>query len=80
MNHVLSPCILLPGFPSQQCHKEVTAMNPILQSLHTRKSVRAYDPYPIDAACTEAILRAATQAPSASNQQFTPFCTSPIPR
>jgi FMN reductase (NADPH) len=45
-------------------------MNEIIKSLHARKSVRAYEDKPISQADKEAIILAATQAPSAGNQQL----------
>ena len=45
-------------------------MNPILESLSTRKSVRVFEPTPIPAEEREAILQAAAQAPTAGNQQL----------
>lgn len=42
-------------------------MNPILQSLHSRKSVRAYADRPIEPEVRQAVLEAALQAPSAGN-------------
>lgn len=42
-------------------------MNPILQSLHQRKSVRAYLDKPIPPQARQAILEAALQAPTAGN-------------
>lgn len=45
-------------------------MNPIIASLHARKSVRAYLDKPIPPDAKEAILEAACQAPSAGNQQL----------
>lgn len=44
-------------------------MNPVLQSLYTRKSVRVFLPKSIGAQEKEAILLAASNAPSAGNQQ-----------
>lgn len=45
-------------------------MNPILESLYARKSVRAYTDRPIPADMKTAILNAAVQAPSAGCQQL----------
>jgi len=45
-------------------------MNPVLRSLHERKSVRAYEERPIAEADVQAILEAAAQAPSPGNQQL----------
>lgn len=45
-------------------------MNPIIQSLHDRKSVRAYTDEPITAEEKQLILEAAVQAPTAGNQQL----------
>ncbi|MEG0166234.1 MAG: nitroreductase family protein [Ruthenibacterium sp.] len=45
-------------------------MNLILQSLHERKSVRAYENRAISAACKNEILQAAMAAPTAGNQQL----------
>lgn len=45
-------------------------MNPTLESLHTRKSTRAFLPRPIPPEAKEAVLLAALQAPSAGNQQL----------
>ena len=45
-------------------------MNSIIQSLHDRKSVRAYTGEAIPEADVQAILTAATQAPSGGNQQL----------
>ena len=45
-------------------------MNPILENLHSRKSVRVFRPEPIAAEVKQAILLAATQAPTAGNQQL----------
>ena len=45
-----------------------TAMNPTLQSLHTRKSTRAFTDAPIAGETRQAILTAALQAPSAGCQ------------
>lgn len=42
-------------------------MNAILQSLHSRKSVRAYTAQPVEPETKRAILEAALQAPSAGN-------------
>ena len=45
-------------------------MNPIIQSLHDRKSVRVFTDEPVSAQDRLAILTAATQAPTAGNQQL----------
>ena len=45
-------------------------MNEVLRQLYERKSVRVYEDRPIPAEAREAILRAATMAPSAGCQQF----------
>lgn len=45
-------------------------MNEILQSLHARKSVRAFEERPVPEQVKRAILEAATQAPTAGNQQL----------
>jgi len=45
-------------------------MNPILESLKARKSVRAYEERPIPDEIKEAILNAAMEAPSAGCQQL----------
>lgn len=45
-------------------------MNPILQSLHARKSVRAFEDRPIPEELKQEILEAAVQAPTAGNQQL----------
>ncbi len=45
-------------------------MNEIIESLHQRKSVRAYQDIPINAPEKEAILLAAMAAPTAGNQQL----------
>ncbi|MHC1787444.1 MAG: nitroreductase family protein [Christensenellales bacterium] len=45
-------------------------MNQVLQTLHARKSVRAYQERPIAPEDKEAILLAALAAPSAGNQQL----------
>jgi len=45
-------------------------MNPIIQSLFDRKSVRVFTDQPITAQEKELILRAAVQAPTAGNQQL----------
>lgn len=42
-------------------------MNPIIESLHRRKSVRVYEERPIEAEKKRAILEAALQAPTAGN-------------
>ena len=42
----------------------------ILQSLRSRKSVRAFAPRPIDAAHKRLILASAAEAPTAGNQQL----------
>ena len=44
--------------------------NPILQSLYARKSVRVFEEKAIPAGMKQAILEAATQAPSAGCQQL----------
>ena len=45
-------------------------MNPIIESLYARKSVRAYTDQPIPEETVQTILRAATQAPTRGNQQL----------
>ena len=45
-------------------------MNPVIQSLHDRKSVRAYTGEPIPEKDVQTILTAAAQAPTAGNQQL----------
>lgn len=45
-------------------------MNAIIESFHTRKSVRAFEDKPIPADIKSEILIAATQAPTAGNQQL----------
>ncbi len=45
-------------------------MNPILESLYTRKSVRVFTEQPISAEAREHILLAAAHAPTAGNQQL----------
>lgn len=45
-------------------------MNEILRSLHARKSVRAFEERPVPEEVKRAILEAATQAPTAGNQQL----------
>ena len=45
-------------------------MNPILQSLYARKSVRAFEDRPIPEELKRQILEAAVQAPTAGNQQL----------
>lgn len=45
-------------------------MNPILQSLHDRKSVRVFEDRAIPAEAKQAILEAAAQAPTAGCQQL----------
>ena len=45
-------------------------MNAILQSLHDRKSVRAFTDQPVAEETKLAILTAAAQAPTAGNQQL----------
>ncbi|HAX97704.1 MAG TPA: nitroreductase [Candidatus Atribacteria bacterium] len=45
-------------------------MNPIIENLHTRKSVRAYENKPIPADIKQEILLAAMAAPTAGNQQL----------
>lgn len=45
-------------------------MNPIIESLHTRKSVRVFEDRPIPPEVKQEILLAATQAPTAGNQQL----------
>jgi len=45
-------------------------MNPVLQSLHERKSVRVYENRPIHPEHKREILLAAMQAPTAGNQQL----------
>ena len=45
-------------------------MNPILENLFSRKSVRTFRPEPIAAEVKQAILLAATQAPTAGTQQL----------
>lgn len=45
-------------------------MNPTLENLHARKSVRVFTEQPITPEVREQILLAATQAPTAGNQQL----------
>lgn len=45
-------------------------MNPILESLNERKSVRAYTPTPVSEEVKRQLLSAAAQAPTAGNQQL----------
>ena len=45
-------------------------MNPILQSLYARKSVRAFEDRPIPEELKQQILEAAVQTPTAGNQQL----------
>lgn len=45
-------------------------MNPILQSLYARKSVRAFEDRPIPEELKRQILEASVQAPTAGNQQL----------
>lgn len=45
-------------------------MNPILENLHTRKSVRVFEDRPISFDAKQEILLAACQAPTAGNQQL----------
>lgn len=45
-------------------------MNPIIESLHARKSVRTFEDRPIPPEVKQEILLAATQAPTAGNQQL----------
>lgn len=45
-------------------------MNPVLESLHTRKSVRVFTAEPILQEVKKSILLAAAQAPTAGNQQL----------
>lgn len=45
-------------------------MNPILEQLHARKSVRVYEDRPISQVDRDAILAAACAAPTAGNQQL----------
>ncbi len=45
-------------------------MNETLRSLQARKSVRAFEQRPVPEDCKRAILEAATQAPTAGNQQL----------
>jgi FMN reductase (NADPH) len=45
-------------------------MNQIIEELHARKSVRAYEDTPIDPALKREILLAATAAPTAGNEQL----------
>lgn len=45
-------------------------MNPIIEQLHARKSVRSFEKKPIPADVKQAILLAAAQAPTAGNQQL----------
>ena len=42
-------------------------MNEVLKQLHDRKSVRVYEPRPVEPAVKQAILEAAIQAPTAGN-------------
>lgn len=45
-------------------------MNEMIRQLHERKSIRAFSEREIEPAVKEAVLRAATQAPTAGNQQM----------
>lgn len=45
-------------------------MNPVIENLHNRKSVRAYEDKPIPAEIKNQILLAAMAAPTAGNQQL----------
>jgi len=45
-------------------------MNPVLESLYTRKSVRVFEKTPIPAEVKQQILLAASHAPTAGNQQL----------
>ena len=45
-------------------------MNEIIKALAARKSVRSYTDREISSDCKEQILRAATEAPTAGNQQM----------
>lgn len=45
-------------------------MNPIIENLHTRKSVRVFEDKPVPKDIKQAILIAASQAPTAGNQQL----------
>lgn len=45
-------------------------MNPVIRSLHDRKSVRAFTEEPVTAEEKQAILECAFQAPTAGNQQL----------
>ncbi len=45
-------------------------MNEVINSLYNRKSVRAYEDRPIPEEMKQAILRAATEAPTAGRQQL----------
>lgn len=45
-------------------------MNEVIRQLYGRKSVRVFTDEPIDEADVQAILRAATMAPTAGNQQL----------
>lgn len=45
-------------------------MNEVIKQLYARKSVRVFTEQPIDEAAKAAILRAATEAPTAGNQQL----------
>jgi len=47
----------------------------IMNSIFTRRSIRAYDAKPVEPAKIEKLLRAAMQAPSAANQQPWKFIT-----
>ena len=45
-------------------------MNPVIENLHSRKSIRAFENKPIPKESKKEILLAATAAPTAGNQQF----------
>ncbi len=44
-------------------------MNPVIDTIMSRRSIRAYTDAPVDRATLEAVLRATTYAPSAGNRQ-----------
>lgn len=45
-------------------------MNPIIESLYSRKSVRVFEDQPVPPEVKRAVLEAAAQAPTAGNQQL----------
>jgi nitroreductase len=61
---------LPPSGTAAGLQKEANAMNPVLENLHTRKSVRVFTAEPIPQEAKNSILLAAAQAPTAGNQQL----------